>query len=39
MNAIFKDPAATFGRLMAHRSGILNVTPEEWTALADTGFE
>ena len=34
MNAIFKN--ATFERLMAHRSGILNVTAEEGTALADT---
>jgi CubicO group peptidase (beta-lactamase class C family) len=34
MNGIFKD--AKFERLMAHRSGILNVTSQEWTALADT---
>ncbi len=34
MNAIFKD--AKFERLMAHRSGILNVTSEESAALADT---
>src|SRR5215207_2132338 len=33
MNAIFKN--ATFERLMAHRSGILNETPEESTALGD----
>jgi D-alanyl-D-alanine carboxypeptidase len=33
INAIFKD--AKFERLMAHRSGILNVTSEEYTALAD----
>jgi len=34
MNAIFKD--ATFERLMAHRSGILNMTSEEGAALEDT---
>ncbi len=35
MNPIFKD--ATFERLMAHRSGILNETLEESKALADAG--
>ena len=34
MKSMFKD--ATFERLMAHRSAILNMTSEEWTALGDT---
>lgn len=34
MKDMFKD--ATFERLMAHRSGILNVTMDEHTALSDT---
>ena len=34
MKDMFKD--ATFERLMAHRSGSLNVTANESTALADT---
>ena len=34
MNIMFKT--TTFERLMAHRSGIVNVTPEESNALADT---
>jgi CubicO group peptidase (beta-lactamase class C family) len=34
MKDMFKD--ATFERLMAHRSGILDVKAAEWAALADT---
>ena len=36
MKPMFKDSKANFERLMAHRSGILTVSDEEWTALGDT---
>ena len=35
IKSMFKDSKANFERLMAHRSGILTVSGEEWTGLAD----